>query len=284
MGCDLFVEHSKSSNDDTLILNNNILLSGNNNCIDRCNSSYNISLWNRPYNDFFKFYLYINLTKLDLNGINLTSLPNDFSKLKSLQECRLSRNQLTEVPYIIKDLHCLRSIELDGNSISCLPAFLDYLPNLSLLDAYDNNITYIYCSLEHLEYLDVALNYVEPETDNYYDQKLNLRAQLNYSRNDDWKFFDDHNILEESDNEHNQVIEDCVYENWDDDEDDYWTPANTKHTRLDSALLWETFVNKEMRKGNFCPVDYHVQRVPQTKHNEYHIPGQFDDATSDEDN
>lgn len=84
------------------------------------------------------------VTKLDLSGLALTSLPLSVSKLAGLKVLNLADNNLKVVPPEIGQMRSLRVLYLDHNNIKTLPAeFLLKQPNLT-------ELSLIACPLEIL--------------------------------------------------------------------------------------------------------------------------------------
>ena len=79
-----------------------------------------------------------NLTTLNLNGNRLTTLPESIGQLTNLATLELSNNQLTTLPESIGQLTNLTELNLNGNELSTLPASIGQLTNLTELYLGDN--------------------------------------------------------------------------------------------------------------------------------------------------
>jgi internalin A len=79
-------------------------------------------------------------TTLDLEGLELASLPPELDQLTTLIALNLNDNQLTALPTTFAKLAELQVLTLRDNQFTSLPAQLSRLPNLRVLDAGDNSI------------------------------------------------------------------------------------------------------------------------------------------------
>ncbi|MFN6495574.1 MAG: COR domain-containing protein [Nostoc sp. DedQUE01] len=73
------------------------------------------------------------VTKLDLFGKGLTTLPGEIGQLTNLQTLNLSSNQLSSLPAEIGRLTNLQSLYLSSNKLSSLPGEIVQLTNLQFL-------------------------------------------------------------------------------------------------------------------------------------------------------
>jgi len=107
------------------------------------------------------FCLLINLKKLNLGAVHITSLPKDFGKLGRLEELLLNDTSIKKLPTSFSNLTSLKKLtvynklinidvdfpaslqEIDfrGNKLSELPKSLFSLPKLQHLDISDNSFT-----------------------------------------------------------------------------------------------------------------------------------------------
>ena len=82
-----------------------------------------------------------NLTVLDLQGNQLTSLPSEIIALASLRDLVLSFNRFRTLPACVYDLLSLENLIVNDNALDTLdPEGLEKLPVLSCLDVSNNNI------------------------------------------------------------------------------------------------------------------------------------------------
>ena len=73
------------------------------------------------------------ITLLTLANNQLTSLPESFGNLSSLEYLDLENNQLTSLPESFGNLSSLQSLHLDNNQLTSLPLSMDKLPSLRFL-------------------------------------------------------------------------------------------------------------------------------------------------------
>lgn len=78
------------------------------------------------------------LEQLNVGGNQLTYLPQSFCQLKNLWLLDLSHNVLTSLPEDIKEFSLLTALKLANNQLTSLPAKLGELENLSILDLNNN--------------------------------------------------------------------------------------------------------------------------------------------------
>ncbi|MEH2421256.1 MAG: COR domain-containing protein [Nostoc sp.] len=81
------------------------------------------------------------LTKLNLSGKGLTTLPPEIVKLTNLQTLNLSSNQLSSLPPEIGQLTNLQSLNLNNNQLSSLPPEIGQLTNLQSLNLNNNQLS-----------------------------------------------------------------------------------------------------------------------------------------------
>ena len=82
-----------------------------------------------------------NLQTLSLSNNQLTSLPEEISKLTNLQELSLSNNQLKSVPEEISKLTNLWELHLSSNQLTSLPDSIGNLKQLGRLNISENKLT-----------------------------------------------------------------------------------------------------------------------------------------------
>jgi internalin A len=81
------------------------------------------------------------VTRLDLSGVGLTSLPTVIGQLTNLTDLVLSNNQLTSLPTGIGQLNKLSQLDLSDNCLTSLPAEIGQLANLNWLNLRSNSLT-----------------------------------------------------------------------------------------------------------------------------------------------
>ena len=90
------------------------------------------------------------LTRLWLDGNELTSVPAEIGQLTSLTHLYLHDNQLTSLPAEILQLTSLTELCLGYNHLESLPAEIGQLASLSKLDLGDNELTSVAAELWQL--------------------------------------------------------------------------------------------------------------------------------------
>src|SRR5437588_428875 len=80
------------------------------------------------------------VTKLNVHGNNLTTLPPEIGSITYLKELNLNRNWLKTLPREIGGLMALRTLDLSHNQISKLPREIGRLTRLTSLDVGDNQL------------------------------------------------------------------------------------------------------------------------------------------------
>jgi hypothetical protein len=83
---------------------------------------------------------FVNLTELNLDDNNLTSIPPEIGTLKNLQALYLGRNDLTALPPEIENLSNLTLLSLFENKLTVLPQEICNLANLKTLGLTGNPI------------------------------------------------------------------------------------------------------------------------------------------------
>lgn len=89
-------------------------------------------------------------TILNLEGNNLTSLPESIGDLTNLTILRLNHNKLTSLPESIGNLTKLSRLYLNHNELTSLPESISNLTNLIWLDLDDNKLTSLPKSIDNL--------------------------------------------------------------------------------------------------------------------------------------
>jgi len=121
---------------------------------------------------------------LHLSNNQLTSLPEWFSQLTSVQSLHLFRNQLTSLPESLGQLVRLQSLDLSNNRLTSPPEWLGQLTRLQSLKLSNNRLTSLPESLgqlTRLQSLDLSNNQLTslPE---WLGQLTGLRS-LDFSNN-----------------------------------------------------------------------------------------------------
>lgn len=102
------------------------------------------------------------ITRLDLSGRSLESLPESFGVLSNLIALNLSTNKLTTLPKSFASLTKLTNLDIRRNSFEILPELLAELP-LRSINASGNHLKEISVlkSCESLRVLDLSANCIE---------------------------------------------------------------------------------------------------------------------------
>ena len=100
-------------------------------------------------------------TSLDLSHKELTSLPEEVTRLTKLTSLNLRNNQLSSLPSEIAQLTNLTDLDLTNNQLTSLPPEITRLTNLTDLDLSQNELTILpaeIARLTNLTYLHLAHN------------------------------------------------------------------------------------------------------------------------------
>lgn len=202
------------------------------------------------------------ISTLNLQYLNITSLPEELGSLSNLKELNISWNKLVWLPESLTKLKTLEILNITGNMITSLPYDLYQLnlksliaahnsiisiaklsKNLILLDLYSNCIdSMASCDLNDVKYLDVEQNYYLEDCINYHNKKDNLRYIIHVndridgvkleSSDDSSSELDSHSSL--SDICHEIILDNCSVitesEVW---ESQIWTRMNEEITLSD---------------------------------------------------
>lgn len=101
------------------------------------------------------------LTELKVSHNQLTSLPPEISELKNLTQLDVDNNQLTSLPSKISELKNLTRLYISYNQLTSLPPEIRELKNLTRLDLSKNKLTLLpseISGLKNLEKLDLSEN------------------------------------------------------------------------------------------------------------------------------
>jgi Leucine-rich repeat (LRR) protein len=107
------------------------------------------------------------VTKLELNGGKLTSLPEDFTKLQNLRELAIHDNATLDFPAVLTllaKIPALERLDLAETDLSKLPAEIGGLVNLKELLLWHNGLKTLpeeIGSLQKLEWINLAMNSIE---------------------------------------------------------------------------------------------------------------------------
>jgi Leucine-rich repeat (LRR) protein len=107
------------------------------------------------------------VTKLELNGGNLTSLPADFPKLQNLRELAIHDNatlDFTAVFSLLAKIPALERLDLAETDLQTLPAEIGGLVNLKELLLWHNELKTLpeeIGSLQKIEWINLAMNSIE---------------------------------------------------------------------------------------------------------------------------
>ena len=93
------------------------------------------------------------ITKLDLYGKGLTSLPPEIGQLKNLERLYLYNNNLKSLPPEIVQLQNLTGLDLSVNDLTSLPPEIGQLQNLTELDLSYNDLTSLPSEIVQLQNL-----------------------------------------------------------------------------------------------------------------------------------
>lgn len=108
-----------------------------------------------------KIFEFKNIKMLSLSSNLITKIPDKISNLKNLEEFYLDRNKIVELPESIGELPKLKKLILSNNKIKHLPDTFYNLSNLELLNIISNELEEIkddVLKLSKLEYLYIRAN------------------------------------------------------------------------------------------------------------------------------
>lgn len=94
---------------------------------------------------------YHHQSTLQLNNLNLRTIPPEIVYLSGLQELSLANNDIGKFPEIILELTNLKRLSLSGNHLISLPPGIGALNSLTSLRLNQNQITYLPTSISELK-------------------------------------------------------------------------------------------------------------------------------------
>jgi Leucine-rich repeat (LRR) protein len=123
------------------------------------------------------------LKTLDLSGNDFKTLPAEFIQLQNLEELYLNDEKNMNLPKtieILSKLPKLKSLHLENDNLSSLPKEIVNFKNLEYLYLNDNKFKEIpkIESLDHLKYLDLKNNNIQPELQDM--KNLNFGFKINF--------------------------------------------------------------------------------------------------------
>uniref|UniRef100_A0A8C6QVR8 Leucine rich repeat containing 69 n=1 Tax=Nannospalax galili TaxID=1026970 RepID=A0A8C6QVR8_NANGA len=116
-----------------------------------------------------------NLILLNLNDNQLTSLPQEIGRLKSLTCLSINHNQLTIIPRELCSLENLSELHLNYNQLMYIPEEIKFLQKLKQLFLVRNNLEALpegLCQLKNLKILDIAGNVIQIFPQGFQNLKL----------------------------------------------------------------------------------------------------------------
>ncbi len=116
-----------------------------------------------PEESIKKLLEFPDLFYLSLSNNNITTLPESFGNLKTLEVLYLFNNNFSEFPSTILQLENLKKLNMRYNGLTALPDTIDHLKNLEMLFVCDNNLTALPTGLSKmrkLTYLSVMNNQI----------------------------------------------------------------------------------------------------------------------------
>lgn len=189
---------------------------------------------------FARFASHATLKTLNVSQLSLPMLPDDVSKLSSLESLIASHNYLTELPETITDVMTLKSLDVSHNEIYSLPTLhleellassnllgdiplsIKYSNSVRTLDLYENYLYEVGDALETAEYVDFEQNCFDtaamPETYGRKKEKYRTRIEehrLDGAREDtsaecESEAYSDSEVVE------SEYVTESKEENWDD--------------------------------------------------------------------
>ncbi len=123
------------------------------------------------------------LKTLDLSGNDFQTLPAEFIRLENLEELYLNDEKYMNLPKtieVLSKLPNLKSLHLENDNLSTLPVEILEFKNLEFLYLNDNKFKEIpqIESLDHLKYLDLKNNNIQPELQDM--KNLNFGFKINF--------------------------------------------------------------------------------------------------------
>ena len=93
------------------------------------------------------------VSKLEVHGNHMTSLPESIGNLQAIEWLDLSQNTLTSLPESIGNLKALKTLKLSHNTLDSLPESIGNLQALVSLDLFQNTLTSLPDSIRNLQAL-----------------------------------------------------------------------------------------------------------------------------------
>ena len=108
-----------------------------------------------PLKDWSPILSVSTLRRLILSHTNITSIPDNISKLVNLEELDLSNNEITELPESLREMKNLVVLNLSNNPLHELPEWIAEMTQLKELDASKTKLTSLPGSIYKLKDLKV---------------------------------------------------------------------------------------------------------------------------------
>jgi Leucine-rich repeat (LRR) protein len=124
------------------------------------------------------------LKSISLSGNDISSVPGDIGKLKTLTDLDISQNRITEIPSQIANLEGLTVLKLTRNQLSHLPDAIKKLIKLKVLFLDENNyavIDPVLFKIQSLEQLSLRKNNITVLPDKF--SKLALLSKIDIAEN-----------------------------------------------------------------------------------------------------
>jgi Leucine-rich repeat (LRR) protein len=141
-----------------------------------------ISTWPAYFNNFpVKLFNLLNLKKLKVSNMNLTSIPDSIDILYNLEELDFDVNKITTIPESLYNLKNLKVLGLDRNPLKNVPYGISKLSNLqriSLVQCNLDNIPLNILELENLQHLNIWKNNIKILPNDIFIKLKNLKCFL----------------------------------------------------------------------------------------------------------
>ncbi|XP_045717329.1 leucine-rich repeat-containing protein 69 [Phyllostomus hastatus] len=116
-----------------------------------------------------------NLILLNLNHNQLTSIPEEISRLKNLTYLSINHNRITSIPRELCFLEKISELQLNYNRLTCIPEEIKFMHMLQKLFLVRNNIEVLperFCDLINLRVLNIAGNIIRTFPPGFQNLKL----------------------------------------------------------------------------------------------------------------